>query len=432
MESVAVVFHGADGAVRYGEVIEVRDKQDTGDRLRVKVLAVSSYHNKSIGQALVRTPETLQLQPELVRDKLKLCDLWNHLTSDKPTLYLESDSRTICVCGLALEPSSDLVGCFVCRKIYHEACRSRCQTCGGELSAFVSLGTSKRIKVSEERGLKAPLDKRLSSALINIAKYSLLMPENQRLLEGKLSRLQQDYLGVQMTLSDDEKVRQQIRDKLTAALLLAQQEQACLGTPVNIPDSKIKQLAMEIEAFMHISNESRISSLGYKNKFRALQFNFTDVNNPDFRSNVLRGTISAERLMEMESKDMASSAMKQLRQAREQKYFEEQIYCPTTGAKLMVKTHKGEAVIEMNESTIKETSTDLLEVISHKQQVEEDPFDPRVYESTMTLPKQVDSIMLSQTKDWLPDAVVPKLKDRLKQYFSTEQAESLSQRLYSA
>jgi len=421
------VFQAEDGSSRYGEVLE-----ETGDRVRVKLLEASNLHNNSYAHALVRTSETLHLPPELVQGKLKLCDLWNFLTSDKPSLYLISEPRYSCVCGLALEPSKDLVGCFVCQKIYHEACRSRCMHCGGELSAFVQLGAAKRLKVSEEKGLKVPLDRKSASNLINTSKYPLLSAESLRLLESKLSRLQQKFLSMRMTLSEDEKVRQNIRDKLTAALLLAQEEQDCLGSPVHIPESKVEQLAMEIEAFMYITNDSRISNPGYKNKIRALQFNLTDVNNPDFRSNVLRGTISAQRLMEMESKDMASSAMKKLRQDREQKYFEEQILCPTSGAKLMVKTHKGEAVIEMNETVVKETSSDLLETVTQKQVVEEDPFDPKVYESSMTLPKQVDSEIVSMTRDWLPEVMLPKLKDRLKQYFTPAQAQLLSRRLFDA
>jgi hypothetical protein len=433
MESVAVVFQCELGGLRYGEVLEVRTRQDTGDQLVLSLLEAPSLHNNSYTHTtLVRTTETLHLSPELVQGKFKLYDLWNFLISDEPSFYLASEPRINCVCGLALEPSADLVGCFVCRKIYHEACKARCPQCGGDLSAFASIGASKRLKVSESKEVKKPSLARTTSSLINTSKYPLLTPERTLALEAKLNRIQQKFQSMRMTMSEDEKVRQQIRDKLTAALLLAQEEQGCLGVEVPLSETKIEQLAMEIEAFMYITNDSRISSPGYKNRIRALQFNLTDVNNPDFRSNVLRGTISAPRLGEMESKDMASSVMKQLRQARELKYFEEQILCQTTGAKLMVKTHKGEAVIEINEATVKESSSDLLETITHKHLVEEDPFDPDVYEPSITIARQVDSEVVSLTKDWLPEATMSKMKDRFKQYFTQDQAQKLMDRVLDA
>jgi hypothetical protein len=425
MDSVAVVFQADDGSSRYGEVLE-----DMGDRLVVALLEAPRLHSKTYAHSLVRTSETLHLPPELVQDKLKLYGLWNYLTSDQPSLYLSSEPEVSCVCGLSLEPSKDLVGCFVCHKIYHEACKVRCQECGGDLSAFISLGGAKRLKASEAKAVKtSPLpDKKQLSSLINASKYPILTPESLRSLEAKLSRVQQNF--VNLKVRGDEKVRQQIRDKLTAALLIGQEEQISLHSPVDIAEHEVVKTAMEIEAFMYIANKNHITSTGYKNKARALQFNLTDPNNPDFRANVLRRTISPSRLVEMDSKDMASSAMKQLRQAREQKYFEEQILYQTSGAKLMVKTHKGEAVIEMNEATVKETSSDLLETVTLKLQVEEDPFDPDAYEPKTSLPKQVDNEIATMTKDWLPGAVLTKLKDRLNHYFGAAQAHELVGRLH--
>jgi len=45
--------------------------------------------------------------------------------------------------------------------------------------------------------------------------------------------------------------------------------------------------------------------------------------NPDFRSHLLKGEISTSKLCSMQSRDMASSAVKQLREDRQKKYEEE-------------------------------------------------------------------------------------------------------------
>jgi hypothetical protein len=294
------------------------------------------------------------------------------------------------------------------------------------------LGGAKRLKVSEAKAVKTSFlpDKKQLSSLINTSKYPILTPESRRSLEAKLSRLQLKFVDGRTTLSEDEKVRHQIKDKLTAALMLGHEEQVCLQTPVEISEEEVERIATEIEVMMYYANNNHITSTGYKSKARALQFNLTDPNNPDLRANVLRRTILPDRLVAMESKDMASSAMKQLRQAREQKYFEEQILYQMSGAKLMVKTHKGEAVIEMNEATVKETSSDLLETVTLKLHLEEDPFHPEAYEPKTNLPMLIDNEITTMTKDWLPGAVLSKLKDRLNHYFSAAQAHALIGRLH--
>lgn len=79
---------------------------------------------------------------------------------------------------------------------------------------------------------------------------------------------------------------------------------------------------------------------------------------------------------------MASSAVKQLRENRQKKYEEEQLVCPTETAKLMVKTHKGEAVIEVDyEAPIDNPENNELEtkVPDVEENQEDDPFNPETY-----------------------------------------------------
>lgn len=73
-----------------------------------------------------------------------------------------------------------------------------------------------------------------------------------------------------------------------------------------------EDLAEQIED--HIYKEFRNTDQKYKNRVRSRVANLKDDRNPDLRLNVLRGIISTERIAKMDSTEMASNEMKQLRE----------------------------------------------------------------------------------------------------------------------
>jgi transcription elongation factor S-II len=71
------------------------------------------------------------------------------------------------------------------------------------------------------------------------------------------------------------------------------------------------QLADEIESA--IFSEFRNTEAKYKNRVRSRVANLKDQRNPDLRLNVLRGIISPSKIAKMDSNEMASKQMKELR-----------------------------------------------------------------------------------------------------------------------
>ena len=122
----------------------------------------------------------------------------------------------------------------------------------------------------------------------------------------------------------------------------------------------------------------------------------------------------------------------------ERKYLEEQLICPNTGAKLLVKTHKGEGVIDMGEERVLNSdTTDLLETLQERKPApqhedEEDPFDPNNHSPsalTEVLPPAHSPYVLTRVydiaKDNTPQLLAKKIRKRMMQYLKPEQVESI-------
>ena len=140
----------------------------------------------------------------------------------------------------------------------------------------------------------------------------------------------------------------------------------------------------------------------------------------------------------MQSKDMASSEIKNFRQERQKVYTKEQLILPNSSEKLVIKTHKGEAVFEVNDKAVSdEFSTDILESILKKRdneikQDDDDPFNPNNYESVNTNNGElVDTGIFDIIKEWTPAAIVNKISDGISQHLSPAQASRILSRINS-
>ena len=80
------------------------------------------------------------------------------------------------------------------------------------------------------------------------------------------------------------------------------------------PDKDHGAIAANIESELHALYQEvgGNASKEYKAKARSLAFNLRDEKNPDLRASVLSGAIGAGALVQMDSKDLASKAMKSL------------------------------------------------------------------------------------------------------------------------
>ena len=197
-------------------------------------------------------------------------------------------------------------------------------------------------------------------------------------------------------------------------------------------------MAISVEAAIYFSTGSKVTSQEYSKKIRSVTFNLAAEKNPDFRGSILKGIVDPKDLCKMQSKDMASSEIKNFRQERQKVYTKEQLILPNSSEKLVIKTHKGEAVFEVNDKAVSdEFSTDILESILKKRdneikQDDDDPFNPNNYESVNTNNGElVDTGIFDIIKEWTPAAIVNKISDGISQHLSPAQASRILSRINS-
>jgi len=156
-----------------------------------------------------------------------------------------------------------------------------------------------------------------------------------------------------------------------------------------------------------------------------LVFNLLDEKNSELRGNLLSGQLKPRDLAYLESKELASSAMKKRREERERRYVEEQLIRPTEGEKLIVKSHKGEGIIEIGEKTAGlpyNNGKDIGE--SHFDLDESQP--QTVLPAGEKRPLEEDSRKMQQrlrdiARENSPDVISAGIKRRLGMYLAAEQ-----------
>ena len=128
----------------------------------------------------------------------------------------------------------------------------------------------------------------------------------------------------------------------------------------------------------------------------------------------------------MQSRDMASSEIKKFRSERQKVYTKEQLIINENSKKLVVKSRKGDAVINMNEQLVSdEFNGNILESIHKKK----DP-EASLQESSFEFQRH-DSTFEETVKEWAGVAVLQKIKEKLIQNLPSEQSSRLLNRIYS-
>jgi len=111
--------------------------------------------------------------------------------------------------------------------------------------------------------------------------------------------------------------------------------------------AKSRNMANEIEINMWVLMNEKFED-EYKSKFRSIAYNMNDPKNSELRFALLTEDIKASQLPKLDSKQLAPTELKKVREAREQKHFKEQVLLPGDGKlrKILVKSKKGEEIIE--------------------------------------------------------------------------------------
>ena len=200
------------------------------------------------------------------------------------------------------------------------------------------------------------------SAILQVSKYPLLTQIIAIDLQKRLDKLHESTQDHLSTLSEDTKVRYNFKDKVLTALILSEAENRAQRCNFQSPDLKLmSKIAKEVESSLFLTSGKTVKSGNYIRRARMLAFNLLDEKNSELRGNLLRGEIKPGKLAYMESKELASSAMKQLREERERRYVEEQLIKPTDMDKVIVKTHKGEGIIDIGDLESREGDNDAVD-----------------------------------------------------------------------
>jgi len=324
------------------------------------------------------------------------------------TGILSPSLKRVCLCNQPLNPDFSFQVCKTCGQFFHESCLTDNFYCPDCNLPFKRSRTQSS-RVEPKKQFKATDGSRRETPRnlpLDVDKYKNLPEENKQALTKRLVTIQNETQSLSST-SSEEKVRQQITSKLISALYLAYEENRASGCQVEKSPKEIKELAIEIEVSIYICTGSKAQSPQYKKKFRTLTFNLCDEKNPDFRSDILKGLIKPSDLCSMESRDMASSAIKNFREERQKKYTEEQLVMPHTAEKVMIKTHKGEAVLDVGEE----------EKAKPKEEQVDDPFNPDTHTEQVSKGRLYEVV-----KDWMPEAIKKKLEERVNHYLASDQA----------
>lgn len=322
------------GQLRWAVVETVGSNQVQQDHWHGKELVLAcNYPSPSSGQSEVYlTSRPAHNHKATIRQVCPLLELrvwarerkgflWRRKFKPDTGVFDPATLPLTCTCPLPINPDQPFVACENCPAVLHINCLvgSQCPKCGLVLSV-------KRPAPPIPETPQVKTVKTDRSIILQISKYSLLNPLAACDLERTLQKLAEESAKAISSLSQTDQVRQNLRDKVLAALLLSRAEQRSQDTLLDTPHlSTLSALSREVEAALFFSSKESINTTNYRNRARMLVFNLQDEKNPDLRANVMKGEITPHALVYMDSKDMASGCMKRTREMRERKYLEEQL-----------------------------------------------------------------------------------------------------------
>ncbi|XP_059087874.1 death-inducer obliterator 1-like [Tigriopus californicus] len=144
-----------------------------------------------------------------------------------------------------------------------------------------------------------------------------------------------------------------LRENACKGLLDALKGRLERSKDVRMDEEKLKELVNAIEKELYdIFNKD--VGLKYKNQYRRLVFNIKDPKNIGLFRKIVTGKIGPKRLVDMSPEEMASKELQQWREAELKHDIEKikshELEMMAMGNKLVVKSHKGEQIIETDGS----------------------------------------------------------------------------------
>lgn len=132
---------------------------------------------------------------------------------------------------------------------------------------------------------------------------------------------------------------------------------------------------LELEMFLFFNKDTKDK---YKNKFRSLKFNLSDVKNKSLIEKICAKRLTPKQIVTLSASDLASEELAKWREDENKHQLEiitKSELDALTQNKIVVKTHKGEEIIETNPTPIEILMPGIHDIemaISSKTTVNED------------------------------------------------------------
>ena len=173
----------------------------------------------------------------------------------------------------------------------------------------------------------------------------------------------------------ESKAIRDTRDNITKGIKNALKTKLDKNEDVKIDDTKLDDLVKIIEYEMYRYYSKDVGNK-YKAKYRSLVFNIKDEKNNGLFRKIINGNIAPKKLVAMSAEDMANNELKQWRQAEIKHDIEKikshELDLLQTGAKIIMKTHKGDEVREDPKKN--EVEAVLPDDLVHVQDAKEDKY----------------------------------------------------------
>lgn len=138
------------------------------------------------------------------------------------------------------------------------------------------------------------------------------------------------------------------------------------GSGVSLNDDKLSNLVEDIESELYRLYNKDVGSK-YKNKYRSLVFNLKDEKNNGLFRKVLTRRIGPRSLVAMTAEELASKELQQWRQAELKQDIEKikahELDMITRGDKVVIKTHKGDQIIESDSGAGEDGKPKVMEEV---------------------------------------------------------------------
>eukprot|EP00347_Sterkiella_histriomuscorum_P015578 403356500 len=300
-----------------------------------------------------------------------------------------------CLCRKILNPDDETIMCENCSSLLHPQCLRqnadrKCYECGKEvpIKAIYSLKRQALMKDDEEEEQKdqgetlsavegdqfrdikrqrldaastipQQIETEATTVTAKSAFPSLKNQETAKKLDEHVNQIRQNSENYNLinSVSGVQKTRKNVRENFAIALMLGLEESKERGDFNKIQgasesdkeDEKYlvcMNLALNIESHMWVLYDESISK-EYSSKYRQLHTALRNDENYELRLKILMGEIEPSQVPDLSVNDLASKIQQEKKEMQQKKFFEEQVVV-NEPLQIIVRSHKGSEILQLN------------------------------------------------------------------------------------